>query len=237
MDILALITARGGSKGIPGKNIKPLAGKPLIAWTIETALASRSLARVIVSTDDTEIAEVSREWGAEIPFLRPVELAQDASSHISVVEHALQWVETNDHWLPDYVLLLQPTSPFRMVEDIDGAIEVARQKDANAVLGVCPAHNHPYLTKRILDDGTLADFISVDMAYMRRQDLLPAYVINGAIYLNKSSSLLQQRSFFPPGALPYIMLPERSMDIDTPWDFYLADLILRNRRDAEYLTT
>ena len=229
MEILALVTARGGSKGIPGKNIKPLAGKPLIAWTIEAALASRSLARVIVSTDDASIAEVSRDWGAETPFLRPAELAQDASSHISVVEHALHWVETNDHWLPDYVLLLQPTSPFRTVEDIDGAVEAARQKNAQAVVGVCPAHNHPYLTKRILEDGKLADFISVDMAYMRRQDLPPAYVINGAIYLNKCDVLLKQRTFLPPGTLPYVMPLERSMDIDTPWDFYLAELILRER--------
>src|SRR3990170_965342 len=120
--VLAVIPARGGSKSIPRKNIKPLGGKPLIGWTIDAALQSRMLSRVIVSTDDAEIAQAARECGAETPFLRPPELAQDDSSSISVVLHALQWLEEQEHFSPDYVLLLQPTSPFRNAHDIRAAI-------------------------------------------------------------------------------------------------------------------
>jgi len=228
--IVGVITARGGSKGIPRKNTVLLAGKPLIAWTIEAALQSRRLDRLIVSTDDSEIAEISRAWGAEVPFLRPPELAEDNTPHILVVLHALDWLHESSGISPDYLMLLQPTSPLRSADDIDTAIEVAQARDAIAVVSVAEVHRHPYLSKRILEDGTLVDFVESDIAYLRRQALPPAYALNGAIYLNRPESLLHDRKFIPPGTLGYVMPPERSMDVDSPWDLYLIELVLRDQQ-------
>jgi CMP-N-acetylneuraminic acid synthetase len=229
MDILAIVTARGGSKGLPRKNILPLAGKPLIAWTIEAARQSQVATRLIVSTDSQEIADVSRAWGAEVPFLRPPELARDESPHIAVVLHALQWLEAQEGSRPARVLLLQPTAPLRSAEDIRGAVSLADRHVAAAVVSVCETAHHPFLAKRILEDGTLADSVAADgVSYLRRQALPPAYVLNGAIYLNRAESLLRDRTFVPKGARAYVMPVERSLDIDTAWDLHLAELILRN---------
>ena len=235
MEVLGLITARGGSKGVPRKNIKLLLDKPLLAWTVEAALGSRGLSRVLMSTDDVEIADVARTWGAEVPFLRPAALAQDDSSHIGVVTHAIRWLEACQHARPDYIMLLQPTSPLRTAEDIDAAIHMAQEGAVVAVVSVCAALRHPYLCKRILTDGTLADFVPIpgDLPYLRHQVLPPAYGLNGAIYLNSRESLLRDATFTPPGAVAYIMPPERSLDIDSPWDFHLAELILRDRHASK----
>jgi CMP-N,N'-diacetyllegionaminic acid synthase len=230
-EIVGLITARGGSRGVPRKNIKPLAGKPLIAWTIEVGLQCQALSRVIVSTDDAEIARVSLEWGAEVPFMRPSEWAQNDSPPILVAQHAIRWLEEYNNTRPDYIMLLQPTSPLRSAEDIDAAVQISEAHKAVAVVSVCETSHHPYLSKRILEDGTLADFVSSDIAYFRRQDLPPAYVLNGAVYLNRRESLLRDRTFFPQGTYAYIMPPERSLDIDSLWDFYLAELIMRDRHE------
>jgi CMP-N-acetylneuraminic acid synthetase len=228
-EIIGLITARGGSKGIPRKNIVPLGGKPLIAWTIEAALASRRLSRVLVSTEDAEIAQVAATWGAEVPFIRPIELAQDTTPHILVMEHALRWLDEAAGLRPEYLLLLQPTSPFRAPEDIDAAIALAEAHAAIGVVSVCEMERHPYLAKRILADGTLSEFMTADTPLLRRQDWPPAYALNGALYLNRRESLLRDRTFLPPGTLGYVMPPERSLDVDTPWDLHLAELVLRDR--------
>ena len=230
MSVIALISARGGSKGIPRKNVLPVAGKPLIAWTIAAALGSRKLSRLLVTTDDAEIAEVARAQGAEVPFLRPAELARDESPVIEAVEHALRWVETSDGALPEYVLLLQPTSPLRTTADIDGAIDLAYLRNADAVLSVCEASPHPYLARKIDRDGALGDFIDLPTKPVRRQEYPPAYVLNGAIYVNRVQSLLTSRNFQPPGALAYVMPVERSCDIDTPVDMQIAELLLNNGR-------
>jgi N-acylneuraminate cytidylyltransferase/CMP-N,N'-diacetyllegionaminic acid synthase len=231
-EIVGLITARSGSKSIPRKNVKLLAGKPLIAWTIEAALLSPRLSRVIVSTDDDEIARMAQQWGAEVPFMRPPELAQDDSPHILVVEHVIQWLEKHDNARPDYIMLLQPTSPLRAPEDIEAAIQIAEAHGAKAVVSICIMDRHPYLAKRILEDGMLADFIPSDIAYLRRQALPPVYALNGAIYLNRSESLLTDRTFVPQGTYGYIMPPERSLDIDSLWDFHLVELILKDRHES-----
>ena len=223
------MTARGGSKGIPRKNVLPLAGKPLIAWTIEAALASRGVNEVIVSTDDEEIASVARAYGAMVPFMRPAEFARDDSPHIDVVRHAMDWLAAQATPEPEYVLTLQPTSPFRTSEDIDAAIAMALRRGAPAVVSVSEADNHPFLAKRILDDGTLEDLVSTGDGYLRRQVLPPAYALNGAIYLNRSASLRKEGTFLPRGTMAYIMPPERSLDIDTAWDFHVAKLILEER--------
>lgn len=226
--IIGLITARGGSKGIPHKNIRPLAGKPLIAWTIHAARQSQTLNRVIVSTDDVEIAEVAREWGAEVPFMRPPELAQDDSPHHDVILHAVNWLEAETASPPRYIMLLQPTSPLRTAEDIDRAIALATEKDADSVISVCPIPHHPYFSKQITPDGKLLDFIERPQGYLPRQGLPPAYALNGAIYLVRRSVLLEREDWYTDRTFAYIMPPERSLDIDTPWDLHLADLILRD---------
>jgi CMP-N-acetylneuraminic acid synthetase len=233
LDILCLVTARGGSKSIPQKNIASLAGKPLIAWTIETALQSAMLRRVIVSTDDEEIAEVARQWGAEVPFVRPLDLALDDSPHIPVVLHAIQWLESNEDVRFQYVLLLQPTSPLRSKDDIDKAIELALDKEADSVVSVCQALSHPYLTKRITGDGRLKDFGRRPQGYLRRQALPDAYMVNGAIYVVQSETLINRHTLYTENTYAYVMPPERSLDIDTHWDLYLADLILRDRVGGE----
>ena len=224
--VLGLITARGGSKGVPMKNLAPLAGRPLIAWTIEAALNSSSLDRVVVSTDDVRIADVAREWGAEVPFLRPAELAQDDSPHVDVVLHAIHWLSDREGNQPGRVVLLQPTSPLRSAADIDGAVNLALREDADAVVSVVESHVHPYLTHRMTERGILQPFVRCDVAYPRRQDLPPAYFVNGAVFVNRRTSLLATRTFYPNETYGYVMPPERSIQIDTLWDLRLAELVL-----------
>lgn len=227
--ILAVVTARGGSKGIPGKNTVPLAGKPLIAWTIEAATAARSVSRVVVSTDSEEIARVSRKWGAEVPFLRPPELARDDSPHVPVVIHAVQWMERHEGLKPDYVLLLQPTSPLRTAEDVDSVCALAAKKDADSVVSVCEASQHPYLMKTVLADGRMKDFIPKPEGYLRRQDLPLAYLLNGSIYLVKRNILLSKQTFYTDRTFAFVMPIERSLDIDAPADLQQAEAILKAR--------
>lgn len=225
---VGLITARGGSKGLPGKNIRYVAGKPLIAWTIEAARRAQGLSRVLLSTDDSEIARVGAEWGAEVPFLRPAEFAQDTSSHISVVNHALDWLNAHGGE-PELLCLLQPTSPLRLASDIDAAIQLAADRAADAVIGVARMEHHPYLARQLQPDGTLVELVRTDIKYLRRQDLPPAYIINGAIYINRTTSLRKEQTLFPPGALGYVMPPERSVDVDTALDLVVVEHLLQQR--------
>jgi CMP-N,N'-diacetyllegionaminic acid synthase len=232
--IIGLIPARGGSKGIPRKNLKLIAGKPLIAWTIETALQSDNLSRVIVSTEDREIAQIAQSYGAEVPFMRPVELAQDESSSVSVAVHAIQWLQRNEGFDQEYLALLQPTSPLRKVSDIDDTIELAYDKSADAATTIVETHAHPYLVRRIAENGILEEFINCDISYPRRQSLPPAYFLNGAVYVNRCSSLLSGKTFYPKKIYGHIMPQERSMQVDSYFDLYLVDLILRNISNAKF---
>ncbi len=228
--VIGIVTARGGSKGIIRKNVRLLGGKPLVAWTIEAALASLKLSNVIMSTDDEEIADVSRLWGADVPFIRPSHLAQDMSSHIEVVVHALQWLAQYRGLLPEYVMLLQPTVPLRSPEDIDRAISLAEETGADSVISVCLAANHPYLCKKIGPDGQLQDFLYHIDQDLPRQHLPPAYALNGAIYLIKREVLLEQRTWYTDRTYAYAMPPERSFDIDEEWEFRLVDLFLKDKQ-------
>ena len=228
--ILGLIVARGGSKSIPRKNIRPAGGKPLIAHTIEAALASGCLDRVILSTDDPEIAEVAEKYGAEVPFMRPAEMAGDASPVIDASLHAFQWLEKNEHYFPMFGMLLPPTSPLRTAGDIQKAVALAVERNADAVVGVTEADRHPYLMKKIDGQGRLSPFMDTPLSESRRQDLPPVYAINGAIYLVKRTVLQEQRSWCPAGALAYVMPAERSLDVDTPWDLTLVDLVLEGKK-------
>lgn len=227
-DILALIPARGGSKSVPRKNVRLVAGKPLIAWSIEAARSSDLICRVVVSTDDPEIAEVSRQLGAEIPFMRPPELARDETPALPVLAHALNWLEYHEGFRPEYLILLQPTSPLRTAEDIDQAIRLARSKDADSVISVTEAHSHPYWTKTVTDEGRLEDFIPTPKGLERRQDLPPAYMVNGAIYIVKPRIIIEEKTLYTQKTYAYIMLAEHSIDIDKPSDMHMAELLLTN---------
>jgi N-acylneuraminate cytidylyltransferase/CMP-N,N'-diacetyllegionaminic acid synthase len=223
LKILALIPARGGSKGIPRKNIKPLAGKPLIGWTIEAALQSGSIASVVVSTEDEEIAEVARRHGAQVPFLRPAELAQDNTPSIDPVLHAIDQFKQHD-----FLLLLQPTSPLRTVEDIDACIRLAADNGAQSVVSVSEPGTHPYWMYRLGPDQRLTPLLEVEPV-SRRQDLPPVYAPNGAIYLVHIESLRRHRRFVTTESMAYIMPPERSVDLDNMLDWKLAELLFKER--------
>jgi CMP-N-acetylneuraminic acid synthetase len=219
----ALIPARGGSKGIPRKNVRPIAGKPLIAWTIEAARAARGLDAVIVSTEDPEIADVARAAGAEVPFLRPVELAADETPGIDPVLHAL-------HMLPqhDAVLLLQPTSPLRGTRDIEGVLRLVAEARPPSVVSVCEPEDHPAWMFR-MEAGQRLERLSDAPEIARRQDLPAVYALNGAIYYARADWLAARRSFVGPGTLGYPMSAEDSVDIDGPLDWKLAELLLAER--------
>lgn len=191
--------------------------------------------RVIVSTEDADIAKVSATAGAEVPFLRPLELCLDETPGIEPVLHAVQMLNDMESYQPDYVMLLQPTSPLRSSEDIDQAGLLAVERSANAVVSVVETKEHPYWSKKIMSDGQMRDLVEQTIAYERSQDLPKAYVLNGAIYLIRREVLLQYRSFYPPTTYPYIMPPQRSLDIDTPWDLQLADLILNSSQARQTL--
>jgi len=224
--ILAIITARGGSKGIPDKNVRAVGGKPLIAWTIERAEASRWVDRIIASTDDDGIAAVACKHGAEVPFLRPAELAQDDSPTLPVLLHALAWLADEEDYRPDYVLLLQPTSPLRSTEDIDGAIELALEKGADGVVSVCEPLTHPKLLRGVCEDGRLVEPVDKAIERRARQELPPAYALNGAIYLSRTEILIREKTFYTEKTYAYVMPQARSLDIDDAWQLELADLIL-----------
>ena len=225
---MGVILARGGSRSLPRKNIRCLGGKPLIAHTIEAAQNARQLDRLIVSTDSPEIAEVARGLGAEVPFMRPPELARDGTLSIHSLRHALQWVQANEEWTPEYVLLLQPTSPFRTPADIDQSIELAREKDADSVVSFTQARQHPYWMKRLTDDGLLVDFLSQepDPTYSVRQNLPQVYYPVGSIFVIKPGVLLKQDSFYTDETYAYLVPGERAMDIDTDLDFRMAEFLL-----------
>lgn len=213
---------------VPRKNVKIIAGKPMIAWTIEAALGARCINRTFVSTEDEKIAEIARQAGAEVPFMRPVHLATDTATTLAVMQHFLQWCD-DKAITPDYLALLQPTSPLRQSKDIDDAFALAEQRKASAVVGVSelmqPA-SHPWEAKRISADGTLASFLAGNMANVRRQELPRSYVINGAIYIYTIACLRAMKASIPPNPLPFIMPVERSVDVDSPFCFRLAEFLM-----------
>lgn len=218
--LLALIPARGGSKGVPRKNVRPIAGKPLIGWTIDAALAAGVFDRVVVSTEDPEIAETARACGADVPFMRPAELSADDTPGIAPVLHALDE-------LPDFdvLVLLQPTSPLRSAADIASVVALARSRGARSVVSVCEPDAHPQWTYRMGGDGVLAPWEAATGA-ARRQDLEPAYALNGAIYYAECALVRESGALVGPGTIGYPMPAERSIDIDTPLDWQIAELLL-----------
>jgi N-acylneuraminate cytidylyltransferase len=219
--VLAIITARGGSKGLPGKNIIDLAGKPMLAWSIEAARRSRYIDRLVLSSDDEDIIAVAEKFGCEVPFRRPVELATDATATDPVLIHVLdQLGETFD-----YFILLQPTSPLRTTADIDGAIELCERSDAPACISMCESSKPAEWMYRIAADGRISPVLG-EIAATRRQDLPATFVINGAVYVAQVDWYRGNRGFLGPATVAWRMPPERSIDIDTEFDLIVARALL-----------
>ncbi len=209
--VLAIIAARGGSKGVPGKNIMMIGGRPLLQWSIDAARAARYIDRLILSSDDAAIIEVARKGGCDVPFVRDAALATDAASSVDVMADALQRVPGYD-----IVVLLQPTSPLRTGKDIDGAIALLMDSKAPACVSVREAEEHPYWMFKLSVDGKLTRFAEPDGGMpQRRQDLPPAWCLNGAVYAANAEWFLRNRTFLSPETVAFPMPAERSVDVDT----------------------
>lgn len=226
--MLAIIPARGGSKGIPRKNIKMLCDKPLIAYTIEAAIASKSIDRIVLSTDDPEIAKTSSKYDIDIPFMRPKELAQDDSlaidNYIYTIERLNKELDNN---YEEFVVLL-PTVPLRTSKDIDKSIELFSQKNADSVIS-CVALDHPIEWIFDIDNnGVIKRNNKVDIKkMMNRQESKPSYIPNGAVFVFKYSLLKEKYSYYSEKTYAYVMPPERSVDIDTESDFKFAEFLIK----------
>ncbi len=230
--MMAIIPARGGSKGVPRKNIKLLGGKPLIAYTIESARSAGSIDRVILSTDDEEIARVARKSGAEVPFMRPQELARDDSLAIDSYIYTIDKLNSEDVKQYDEFVVLQPTSPFRTAEDIDKAVELFYEKKADSVISVCAAQPPPLWAKKIDSAGCLRNYFNIDVENKNRQALDTAYMLNGAIFILRLPLLKSLYSYYSGKTYAYIMPPERSVDIDRTIDFEFAEFLIERRASA-----
>lgn len=227
--LLAIIPARGGSKRLPGKNVLDLVGKPLIAWTIEAALGSKYIDRVIVSTDDEKIAEVSKYYGADVPFMRPPEYATDEATSVNVVLQLLEQLEAQNERY-EYVLLLQPTSPLRTTENINESIALLIKRQSDGIISVCEAEHSPLWTNTIPDNDSLSDFLDESILNKRSQDLEKYYRLNGAIYLCVTKKLVEQKTFFlRDNCIAYKMDQVQSVDIDNQIDLDLASLCIEKR--------
>ncbi|OGY65327.1 MAG: hypothetical protein A3A16_02675 [Candidatus Harrisonbacteria bacterium RIFCSPLOWO2_01_FULL_44_18] len=237
MRVLAIVPARGGSKGIPRKNIRPLLGKPLIAWTIEEAKKSRLLNRIIVSTDDSEIAEVAKQYGAEAPFLRPPEISHDFSTDVEFLVHTLDWLKENEDYEPDIILRLPPTSPLRAAAHINEGIQkLLDTPDADAVRPICEAPKHPYKLWKISDDQRFLEpflpksFTGFDEPHNLPRQLFPkVYIHTGAMDVMRLRTIKEQKSTSGKKLAYFFMDPADSINIDSPIDFEMAEFFLKKR--------
>ncbi|OKY24701.1 acylneuraminate cytidylyltransferase family protein [Thalassotalea sp. PP2-459] len=231
--ILAVIPARAGSKRLPGKNSKMLCGKPLVQWTIEAAQQALEISDIIVSTDCENIADIAKQSGVSVPFLRPDSISGDEATAIDVVRHTANYL-TEQGKSYDYVIWLQPTSPLRTVENIQHAIQVLKDKQASAVISVCECDHSPMWSNTLASDGNMQNFISTFVKKNPRSQALPTYYrLNGAIYIAKIEQLLEQETFFlDSNVYSYVMKREDSVDIDHHLDFKLAEFLLDERQQV-----
>lgn len=229
MKVLAIIPARGGSKGLPGKNIKPLCGKPLIGWTIEQAQESKYIDEIFVSTDSPEIAAVAESFGVKVPELRPAELASDTAPSSGFVVYTIEKLKSQGKEF-DYVILLEPTSPLRTVEDIDRSIELLDQNPAaESVVGVCKAEcAHPAFMVQTGANELLEPFMA-EMQTLRRQDIGELYYFEGTVYVSRVGAYLQKQSFYHDKTLPYFVPKSRAFEIDDAEDWFIVESILKNK--------
>lgn len=219
--VLAIIPARGGSKGVPRKNIKHLAGKPLIAWTIEVAKKSKYIDRLILSSENDGIIKVAKEYQCDVPFVRPSNLAKDETPGIDPILHAVDKLPGYD-----YVVLLQPTSPLRNESDIDLSIEKLIQNDGSSVVTVTESEESPYWMYELGNDEKMTPILKIKDIPKRRQDIPKSYVLNGAVYVSTTEKLLEEKAFLHKETIAQIMPRERSLDIDTEIDFRLCELMM-----------
>jgi len=234
MAALGVIPARAGSKGVPGKNIRALQGKPLMVWTIETALRCRRLADVVVTTDSEEIQGIAISAGAKAPFLRPADMATDLAPVIPVLQHALATMETIERRTYSHVAMLQPTTPLKIPDDVDGALERLLSETVDSVISVRLVDNdHPMKMKRFTGvdghTGYLVDYERPPMENPPRQILPPVYTVNGAIYAVKRSILMERSSLQGDRCVGYVMPASRSINIDSEDDFFLAERRMHDR--------
>lgn len=230
--MLAVIPARGGSKGVRNKNIKELNGKPLIAYTIDAALQSEIFERVIVSTDSSEIARIAGQCGAEIPFLRPDEISGDFASSDDAIIHAIDFYKEKGIVYTE-VCKLQPTSPLRTIRHLKEAYQLMKEKDADFVVSVCECEHSPRWSGTLGEDLSTDDFMREDVRRSCRQVLPTYYRLNGAIYMAKCSSFYKERNFFGANGYAYIMAQEDSIDIDSELDFRIAKYIMEEKEIGE----
>jgi N-acylneuraminate cytidylyltransferase len=229
-----LVPARGGSKGIPRKNLQLLAGRPLVAHAVETARATSLVTRVLCSTDDPEIAEVAQAAGAEVPFLRPSELAQDHSEDWAVFKHALDWLLQHQAWQPDLIVNLRPTSPLRTPSHVDAAIQLLLDTGADSVKAICLARQHPHKMWLRRPDGRIEPFLKTAFRLARgpdvpRAQLEDVYWQNGVVDVTRLEMILEHGVMIGPRVAGLVIHPEESIDIDTPLDLALAELLYSRR--------
>lgn len=231
LEVLAVIPARISSKRVPEKNIAMVTGKPLLCYTVAAALEAKSIGRVVVSTESLKVAEIARGCGAEVPFMRPQHLAEDHSSTISVCLHAVSWLDQHESYRPDYIMYLNPTNPLRTAADIDGMIQMAQEKGADAVWGACPIeHRSSSLEFSVGEDGRVTE---LSHRYILEQGVCPPlYGPGGGMSLIRPDVLKDVRTWFPSGVFAYVIPRERILDIDLPYHLYLANLILEDIRGS-----
>ncbi len=229
--VIAIIPARGGSRGLPGKNIKSLCGKPLIAWSIEAGLGSRYIDEVMVTTDSEDIARVARQFGASVPFIRPSELASDTAASMDVIRHTLNFYDYKLDKKFDYTVLLEPTSPLRMKDDIDKSIEqLLKNSKAKAIVGICKteSQNPAFLVKKNVNNF-LVGYENLDMKILRRQDINEVYFFEGSVYVSDTATLLTKNSFYHENTLGFEFPKWQSLEIDDLEDFIMVEALMINK--------
>ena len=234
--VLCLMLARGGSRGVPGKNIKSINGYPLIYYTIEAVKNCEYFDRILLSTDSLEIAEVANKYGIETPFMRPSELAGDNSNASDVIEHALKWVEKNDKKY-DLVQYIFPTAPFRTADDIYNGFNELDKNCADMVLSVCETEHPMFWENSLPENNSMKNFVPRKYRNKNRQLLPKSYRLNGSIFLAKWDIFYYKKDWFEQNTFAYIMPRDRSIDIDTPYDFQLAEILMKEKNGKKHSTT
>jgi len=233
--VLAIIPARSSSKGLPGKNIRKMNGKPLIWYTINAAKKSKFINKIIVSTDDDKIAKISKSYGVEIPFIRPKELARDDSLAIDNYIYTIDRLNKEFNYSTGEFAVLQPTSPLRALLDIDNAIRIFKEKKADSVISVSEAIHPPIWAKKIDSKGILINYFDIKIGNKNRQEIEKAYMPNGAIFVFKFSLLKEKYSYYSDKTYPYIMPLERSIDIDSKLDFEFVEYLMKKNAKNKFL--
>lgn len=228
--VLAIIPARGGSKGLPGKNIRILHDRPLIAWPIRAALNSRYIDKVVVTTDDSDIAKIALEYGADVPFMRPVEFAKDTSPSSEAIIHAIEFCTKADG-MYDYIVLLEPTSPLTEAADVDKALETLESSKGLAIVGASKVEStHPDYCATIGPDSFLKPFNRESFAKpIRRQDVDELYFFEGSLYISDTKKYLETQTFYHELTLPYVVPAWKALEIDTLLDFFKIEAVIKNK--------